>query len=159
MSILIKIISLALFSTFVFAGDEKITLPNSTEQQTIKTWAPNPLELQKALEVTNEFINELEEGDPSPGWRLVSDDLKVLVPKKDWESVFLVLRDNYGKRKSSEFNRAIKTDKLPSGLAGDIIAVILLTQFEKEKIAETVTLVNKEDSWYLASYNYQLIEQ
>ncbi|PKI15270.1 DUF4019 domain-containing protein [Shewanella sp. HL-SH4] len=157
MSILIKVLSLALFSTFVFAGEEKVTLPNSTKQQNIKTWAPTPLELQNALKVTNEFISEYKEGNSSPGWDLVSDDLKGSVSKDEWEAVFSVLKNSYGERKSSEFNRAIKTNKLPSGLAGDIILVILIAEFEKEKIGETLTLISKNGVWYLASYNYQVI--
>lgn len=144
-----------------YAENETITLPNTQEQRTIKSWPLTLLELEKSLSVVNTFLYQWDDNLESPGWDLMSELITDKYTKDDWNTVFDQVTIQYGKRLDAEFNRAFKTDSLPSGINGDIAIIILLTNFEKlkanEKLAESITLIKESGSWRLASYNYQLI--
>ncbi len=134
-----------------------VTIPNSTDQVQIESTAPNPEELEAVLKEVNAFLLQFDSGIDLPGWQKSSDHLVSVIGKEDWKLEVDIARSRFGARLMTEFARAIRVDELPQGITGYFLAVVLISTFEKVKVAETITYSLEDGSWKLLGYSYQRV--
>ena len=135
-----------------------ITQPNTNEEIELIVWPARPDEVVRALETANLFVKQLKEEKAYPGWDVVSAQTKKRMSKTAWRTMFMNLVKSTGKRRESVFMKAMKTDRLPSGISGELMMVRLITECEKKTLSETITLIHQSSYWQLVGYNYQVVK-
>lgn len=158
MKLLFTLIIMLFISTQTFALSEIVTTNEEGNQSIIQTLPVDPIELEEALKVINMFTSEIDVQQKLPGWKIASSLLKSNTTEVKWEAMFKDLFNKLGKRLTAKFNRAFKTTKFPNAPEGDYIAIVLLTNFEKHLIAESITLEKENNELKLSGYSYQFID-
>ncbi|WP_461110778.1 DUF4019 domain-containing protein [Salinisphaera aquimarina] len=139
----------------VQAAEPSAPNPNGGQKISVKGEPVTPLELERVLTTVNTFLAALRSGQNAPGYDLLSPDSKKTESETQWNELFDQMHDKTGKRLSSTFGFALRTDTLPNAPKSDYVVVGLKSSFEKARLAETIILTKVDDRYLISGYHFQ----
>ena len=145
-----------LSAQITIASAQDIGHPSSTNdasgESSITSLPIPPRDLERALAATNRFLDLLAADRYDDAWNFLGDIGRALTTLESWRNEFVAARAKEGRRLSSEFLGAVKTDTVPGGPRGNYIIVGLETRFEKARVKETVSLTLQHGNWMVIGY-------
>lgn len=111
------------------------------------------LAVEKAQDAAKAWLSLVDNGKYAASWDETATAFRKVVTKADWEKTIKVVRAPFGAAKSRTVKTASFTETLPGAPKGPYVVIQYETQFENEKVIETVTPMRENDgSWKVSGY-------
>lgn len=109
---------------------------------------------QAAVDISLEWLNQVDEGNYSGSWNEAAQFFKSAIDKNQWQVQIKAVREPLGMLISREIISKEYAEELPGAPDGQYFIIQFKTSFENKKSSvETVTpMLNKDGAWRVAGY-------
>ena len=139
------------FLSIMFIFTLLVLIACGKKESSVKT---NPQMEKIAVEVANQWLNLIDNGQYAESWELTAELFRRAVEKETWEKQLNAVREPLGKLISREVIKKEYMTSVPGAPDGEYLVIQYSTNFENKKNAiETVTpMKDKDGKWRVSGY-------